>query len=283
MRRSADWSCRPTFLTGAGVVSDVACGDSETMNLSSPAVGRTLLSAGRPPASPSKAMADGVDRTLRFTADTPLGRHGLHVGPMAFGAAGIGNLRRSVPDEESRGAVTAAWECGVRYFDVAPHYGLGLAERRLGRGLAGRPRDEFLVSTRSAASRVLAQTRQVRAMTRALMWQPTSSGCATTAATASVGRSRPAWTGWVWTEIDIAFVHDPDDFYREALDSAFPALEELRAEGAITSCRAGMNQSEMLTRFVERTDLDVVMLAVATRCWSRGRSTTCCPPASNAA
>ena len=61
--------------------------------------------------------------------------------------------------------------------------------------------------------------------------------------------------------IDIAFVHDPDDFYKEALDSAFPALEELRAESAITSYRAGMNQSEMLTRFVERTDLDIVMLA----------------------
>jgi D-threo-aldose 1-dehydrogenase len=61
--------------------------------------------------------------------------------------------------------------------------------------------------------------------------------------------------------VDIAFVHDPDDFYAEALDHAFPALEELQAEGMITSYGAGMNQSAMLTRFVERTDLDVVMLA----------------------
>ena len=44
---------------------------------------------------------------------------------MAYGAAGMGNLLRTVPDEESSGAVTAAWECGVRYFDVAPHHGLG--------------------------------------------------------------------------------------------------------------------------------------------------------------
>ncbi len=73
-------------------------------------------------------MADGEEtRTPKITAQTALGRHGLQVGPMAYGAAGMGNLLRTVPDEESSGAVAAAWECGMRYFDVAPHYGLGLA------------------------------------------------------------------------------------------------------------------------------------------------------------
>jgi D-threo-aldose 1-dehydrogenase len=61
--------------------------------------------------------------------------------------------------------------------------------------------------------------------------------------------------------VDILFVHDPDDHFREALDGAFPALEELRAQGVISSYGAGMNQSEMLTAFVRETDLDVVMLA----------------------
>ena len=197
MRRSADWSCRPTFLTGAGVVSDVACGDSETMNLRHQRWGgRYSLLGGLQQAS-RRAMADGVDRTLRFTADSAAAVMVCTSDPWRSERRASGTpAERS--DEESMGAVTAAWECGVRYFDVAPHYGLGLAERRLRRGLAGRPRDEFLVSTRSAASCVLTQTRQVRAMTRALMWQPTSYGCATTAATASVGRSRqpgPAGSG----------------------------------------------------------------------------------------
>ena len=93
------------------------------------------------------------------------------------------------------------------------------------------------------------------------MSRPTSSGFGTTAATGSAGRWNPAWSDSVSTGSISSFVHDPDDFYAEALDHAFPALEELRAEGMITSYGAGMNQSAMLTRFVERTDLDVVMLA----------------------
>jgi D-threo-aldose 1-dehydrogenase len=56
-------------------------------------------------------------------------------------------------------------------------------------------------------------------------------------------------------------VHDPDEHYREALEGAFPALEELRSQGVITSYGAGMNQAEMLADFVRETDLDVVMLA----------------------
>jgi D-threo-aldose 1-dehydrogenase len=80
-------------------------------------------------------------------AGIPLGRNGLRVGPMAYGVAALGNVLRPVSQQEWEGAVPAAWESGVRYFDVAPHYGLGLAERRLGLGLRGRPRDEFLIST----------------------------------------------------------------------------------------------------------------------------------------
>ena len=49
----------------------------------------------------------------------------------------MGNLLRTVPDEESSGAVTAAWECGVRYFDVAPHYGLGTPTSSEPHGRAG--------------------------------------------------------------------------------------------------------------------------------------------------
>jgi D-threo-aldose 1-dehydrogenase len=61
--------------------------------------------------------------------------------------------------------------------------------------------------------------------------------------------------------IDVVFVHDPDDFYREAMNDSFPALDELRHEGVIASYGAGMNQSAMLADFVRNTDLDVVMCA----------------------
>jgi D-threo-aldose 1-dehydrogenase len=194
-------------------------------------------------------------------ADRPLGRHGLRVGPTAYGAAPLGNLLRVVPDQEWEGAVAAAWEGGIRYFDVAPHYGLGLAERRLGLGLQGRPREEFLVSTKvgrllePAANPggarddegfdVPADFVRVRDYSRDGVRRSLESSLE------RLGLDR----------VDIVLVHDPDDYYREALDHAFPALEELRAEGIITSYGAGMNQSAMLTRFVTETDLDIVLLA----------------------
>ena len=65
-----------------------------------------------------------------------------------FGAAQLGNLYRVTTDAEARGAITAAWDAGVRYFDTAPHYGLGLSEKRVGAGLAHYNRDEFVVSTK---------------------------------------------------------------------------------------------------------------------------------------
>jgi D-threo-aldose 1-dehydrogenase len=61
--------------------------------------------------------------------------------------------------------------------------------------------------------------------------------------------------------VDVVFVHDPDDYFSEAMDGAFPALDALRREGVIASYGAGMNQSPMLARFIEGTDLDVAMCA----------------------
>jgi D-threo-aldose 1-dehydrogenase len=191
----------------------------------------------------------------------PLGRHGLRVGPLASGVAQFGNLLRVVDDEEWTGVVPAAWDCGVRYFDVAPHYGLGLAERRLGAALRDLPRSEVVVSTKvgrllvpapggadggdDQGFAVPADLVRVRDYSRDGIRRSLESSLE------RLGLDR----------VDLVYVHDPDDFYAEALDQAFPALEELRGEGTITSYGAGMNQSAMLTRFVERTDLDVVLLA----------------------
>src|SRR5690242_13881342 len=77
-----------------------------------------------------------------------IGRTSTRVTGLGFGSAPIGNLYSQVSDETALGAVEAAWRAGIRYFDTAPHYGLGLSERRLGAALAGLPRDEFAVSTK---------------------------------------------------------------------------------------------------------------------------------------
>jgi D-threo-aldose 1-dehydrogenase len=181
------------------------------------------------------------------------------VGPLSFGTAPIGNLGRAVGEDEWRGALEAAWESGVRYFDTAPHYGLGLAEQRLAEGLAGR--DGFVVSTK--VGRVLAPS----------AWASGAMDTEGFAVPATQVRVRDYSRDGVLASlesslerlgldrVDLLLVHDPDAHYRQALDGAFPALEELRSQGVIASYGAGMNQAEMLAAFVRETDLDVVMLA----------------------
>lgn len=87
-----------------------------------------------------------------------LGRTEVRVTELAYGAAGIGNLFRPVADEEAAAAVDAAWDAGIRTFDTAPHYGLGLSERRLGAALRDRPRDTYTVSTKVGRLLVSADT-----------------------------------------------------------------------------------------------------------------------------
>jgi D-threo-aldose 1-dehydrogenase len=69
-------------------------------------------------------------------------------GVLGLGGGPLGNLGSAIGDEQASGTIERAWERGIRYFDTAPHYGLGISERRLGRALADRPRDEFLISTK---------------------------------------------------------------------------------------------------------------------------------------
>ena len=193
-------------------------------------------------------------------ATVPLGRGGLRVSALALGTAPLGNLFAPVPEEDATATVRAALEAGLTYVDTAPHYGLGLAERRLGRLLAGLPRDRFVVSTKVG--------RLVR---------PLAPG--ETADPEGFADSPPAKRVWDFSgdgvrrsleeslerlgldRVDIVLVHDPDDHEREAYEQAFPALIELRDQGVVAAIGAGMNQAEMLTRFVRDLDIDVVLVA----------------------
>lgn len=191
----------------------------------------------------------------------PIGRGGLSAPPLGYGAASLGNLYQALSENEWPEIVPAAWAGGIRYFDTAPHYGLGLAERRLGESLRMLPRDEYVVSTKvgrllvpqDAAGRtdhenlfaVPADHRRVRDYSRDGVLRSIESSLE------RLGLDR----------IDLVLVHDPDEHEREALDGAFPALSELRDQGVITSFGAGMNQSAMLARSVAATDADVMMVA----------------------
>ncbi|SMD22705.1 aldo/keto reductase [Lentzea albidocapillata] len=181
------------------------------------------------------------------------------VSRLGFGAAPIGNLYRETPEAEAVGAVEAAWAAGVRYFDTAPHYGLGLSERRLGAALAGKPRDEYVISTK--IGRVLEPFDGTGFDDEGFAVPRTFRRIRDYSAD-GVKRSLESSLERLGTDrVEIVYIHDPDDYWDVAFGEAYPALEELRSQGVVGAIGVGMNQWEMPERFVRETDIDVVMLA----------------------
>ncbi|MBV7696209.1 aldo/keto reductase [Streptomyces sp. TRM70350] len=193
---------------------------------------------------------------------TRLGGSTVRVSELALGCAGIGNLYHPVTDAAALATVEAAWDAGIRTFDTAPHYGLGLSERRLGAALRGRPRGTYTVSTKVGRLLVpnkddghgddLANGFAVPASHRRV-WDFSADG---------VLRSLEASLDRLGLDrIDVALLHDPDDHAEQALREAYPALERLRTEGVVGAIGVGMNQSALPARFLRETDIDVVLLA----------------------
>jgi D-threo-aldose 1-dehydrogenase len=192
---------------------------------------------------------------------TELGHSSVEVTELSFGAAALGNLFTPVTDEAATAAVDAAWDAGVRYFDTAPHYGLGLSERRLGAALRDRPRAQYALSTKAGRLLVpydgpagddLADGFAVPA-THRRVWDFSADG---------VRRSiEDSLRRLGLDRVDIVYLHDPDDHAEQAFRQAYPALERLRAEGTVGAIGAGMNQTAMLTRFLRDTDVDAVLCA----------------------
>ena len=81
--------------------------------------------------------------------ERPIRGTGILLTELGFGGASIGNLYHEIAGEDAAAAVDAAWAGGIRYFDTAPHYGLGLSEERLGTALRDRPRERFVLSTKA--------------------------------------------------------------------------------------------------------------------------------------
>ena len=182
---------------------------------------------------------------------------------LGYGAANIGNLFRELNDDQAWAILDAAWESGIRYFDTAPHYGLGLSERRLGAFLRTKPRDEFVVSTKAGrllranpdddGGLDLAADFHVRTTLRR-EWDFSEAGVR-----ASLDESLERLG---LDRVDILYLHDPERHdLALALRDGFPALEQLRAEGAVDAVGIGSMTAEALAAAVRGADLDLIMVA----------------------
>lgn len=179
-------------------------------------------------------------------------------GRLAVGTAPLGGLYGAISDHDAHDTLTAAVAAGVTHFDTAPHYGRGLAEQRLGTFLGTVEHPEaFTVSTK--VGRWVHPTATRRDDDVFLGAPPGESVFDFSAAAvhAQLDESRRRLGR---ERIDVALVHDPDDHLDEAL-GAFEALSAERASGRVGAIGVGTNSAAVVEHFLDRVELDVVVLA----------------------
>ena len=178
---------------------------------------------------------------------------------MVFGGAPIGGLYAPVSDEAAAATLAAAWDAGIRAFDTAPHYGVGLSERRIGEFLAGRRRSEFVVSTK--VGRLLVPSAGSVDGVDEFYGTPSLRRVHDYSADGVLRSLEDSLRRLRLDRVDIALIHDPDDHQAEALDGAYLALARLRSDGAVGAIGVGVNSAPLAEWFVSRADLDCVLIA----------------------
>ncbi|GAA1717821.1 aldo/keto reductase [Brachybacterium phenoliresistens] len=188
---------------------------------------------------------------------------GVDLPAFGFGAAQMGNLYRVTPEDMAEAALEAAWDGGLRYYDTAPHYGMGLSERRLGAMLSTRPREEFVLSSKvgrrivpnpgGGAGDDLDHGFAVPDATRRV-WDMSADG---------VRRSiEESLERLGLDRLDVVYLHDPEEGPEDqGLDEAIPALVALREQGVVSAIGVGSKSDRTLARFVATGALDLVMIS----------------------
>lgn len=177
-----------------------------------------------------------------------LGSSGVRVTALGLGTAQLGDLYTPMTQDHATAIVDAAWDAGIRYFDTAPHYGLGLAEKRLGSALRSRPRSQYVLG-----SKVGRLIRTGNGGEPARTWDFTEAGIRSSVEESldRLGLDR----------LDIALLHDPQERLTDALGTGLPALVRLREEGVVRAIGVGTGDMTALTAFADRAELDTIMIA----------------------
>lgn len=198
-----------------------------------------------------------------------IGQTGLSVTELGFGTAPLGNLYRPVSEEEVRAAMETALRSGIRHFDTAPYYGLGLSERRVGDQIRGCP--DIVLSTK--VGRLLQPALGAKTHTqRHGFVSPMPFEPAYDYTREGILRSYEASVQRLGlARIDILYVHDIgrrthgdlDERYRRQLleGGGLAELQNLRAEGSVTAIGVGVNEIEVCLEIMSEGHFDVILLA----------------------
>jgi D-threo-aldose 1-dehydrogenase len=210
-----------------------------------------------------KAMPTALQMPLRT-----LGRSGLRVSALGFGAAPLGDLYTRLDEASAVATVEAALAGGTNLIDTSPLYGHGLSEHRIGAALRRANAQNVVLSTK--VGRVAdpfsprnADSGYVGGLPHALGFDYSYDGAM---------RSLEQSLLRLGTDhIDIVLIHDVDVWthgrdaidarFAEAMNGAYKALDALRAAGTVRAIGVGVNEADMCLRFAREGDIDAVLLA----------------------
>ena len=182
----------------------------------------------------------------------------------------LGNEFNKHTDKDAEGTLEAAWEVGVRYFDVAPWYGFGLAERRFGHFLHNKNAKTICFPPKSGK---LFKALKNNRHTEIYPLSDTPNDIVFDYTADGVRRSIEDSLQRLGVDsLDVAFVHDisPDfayfpsgweEQYEIARKGAFPALSKMRDEGIIRAWGIGVNTPQPILKVMDDADPDVCLCA----------------------
>ncbi|MCC7361470.1 MAG: aldo/keto reductase [Anaerolineales bacterium] len=211
---------------------------------------------------------------MNLTDTRAVGRSAVRITPLGLGGTALGNIYQAVTEADARATIAAAYQAGVRYFDTAPLYGHGLSETRLGKGLAGLPRGELVISTKVGYA--LTPQAQTQAGSLGAFVDPLPNAISFDYSRDGARRSLEGSLRRLQTDhVEIVLIHDPDEstslergvdpyarsHFAEVMAGAYPALHDLRSQGVIKAIGLGMNQWQMLLDFARAGDFDCFLLA----------------------
>jgi D-threo-aldose 1-dehydrogenase len=200
-----------------------------------------------------------------------LGNGGIDFTTLGFGSAPLGNLFHAISEDEAQATLQRAWDAGVRYFDTAPLYGLGLSETRINHFLRGKRREEYVISTK--VGRLFRATTPDKRDGFGKWFDVPARNEIYDFSYDGVMRSLEFSLERLGIDhVDILFAHDLDLFNHKSNDILEPLLSQfmsggykalltLRDQGVIKAFGAGVNEWEPCAWMLERGDFDIFLLA----------------------
>jgi D-threo-aldose 1-dehydrogenase len=174
---------------------------------------------------------------------------------LGLGCAVLGTPAPALSDAVAESVIGAAIERGIRFFDVAPLYGGGLAEERLGRALAALPRDSYVLCTKTGVTRPYGETAMPPGATRRRQFDTWDYHAAATRRSVATSLARLRTD-----RLDLVHIHDAEDHLAACLD-AHAELGRLREEGVVGGISVGSNLPGPVEHLLVCAPFDAFLLA----------------------